>query len=385
MRDGWVVTTLGKVADVQMGLQLSPARSAGPRQRAYLRAGNIVNTSIALDDVKTMEFTVAEEEKYRIARGDVLLVEGGNNKSLGMPAQVADEHEGLCIQNTLIRLRTKDAHSACSGYLYLAALSLFESKVFSRLGKGTTILHLGGTRVPRVSIPVPPISEQRRIVDLMRAVDEYVAAADKRAETAKAARGALLADLLANPGDDWVETRLGAHVILSTGKLDVNAGVEGGQYPFFTCARNPYWIDVAAFSGASVLVAGNGDLNVKYYDGQFNAYQRTYVLQPRSMNTLNARFLFLFMCVYVDTLRSHTQGSTIQYLKKSQFTEAPINLPPIAEQKRIVDLMRVVDDEVTTATKLAESSRHARSALLSDLLSGNHEIPTSYDRFLEAA
>ena len=191
----------------------------------------------------------------------------------------------------------------------------------------------------------------------------------------------------------WTDTTLGFLVSLETGKLDVNAAVEGGEFPFFTCSRETYTIDIAAYSGKSVIVAGNGDLNVKYYEGEFNAYQRTYILQVINESILSPIFLFHFMDKYVETLRNDTQGSTIQYLKKAQFTEAPIALPPLTEQKRIVDVLSSVDayihalstspSEIRMTTDALNSARRLRSALLSDLLSGNHEIPDSYDKFLK--
>jgi type I restriction enzyme S subunit len=167
----------------------------------------------------------------------------------------------------------------------------------------------------------------------------------------------------------WTETTLGALVSLRTGKLDVNAGVEEGEFPFFTCSRDTYKIDIAAYSGKSVIVAGNGDLNVKYYEGEFNAYQRTYILQVLAESVLNPVFLFHFMDNYVETLRSDTQGSTIQYLKKAQFTEAPISLPPIAEQRRIVDVVSSVDAYIDALQQHVDTARGARNAVLHELLS----------------
>ena len=185
--------------------------------------------------------------------------------------------------------------------------------------------------------------------------------------------------------DGWTKTTLGLLVSLRTGKLDVNAGVEDGEFPFFTCSRDTYKIDVAAYSGKSVIVAGNGDLNVKYYEGEFNAYQRTYILQALDESVLNPTFLFHFMDKYLETLRNDTQGSTIQYLKKAQFTEAPIALPPFLEQKRIVEVFSPMDDVIQATEQTLINAKSLRSGLLSDLLSGEHEIPESYDVFVGAA
>ena len=67
----------------------------------------------------------------------------------------------------------------------------------------------------------------------------------------------------------------------TTGKLDSNAMVTYGQYPFFTCAKESFLIDVYAFDCEALILAGNnaaGIYDVKYYSGKFNAYQRTYIL-----------------------------------------------------------------------------------------------------------
>jgi type I restriction enzyme S subunit len=168
--------------------------------------------------------------------------------------------------------------------------------------------------------------------------------------------------------DGWVESILGDLVSIKTGKLDVNAETKNGNYPFFTCAREVYRIDTAAFNGEFVIVAGNGDLNVKYYDGKFNAYQRTYLINSSDKNTLSNKFLYLFMQVYIDFLRSESRGTTIQYLKKGQFTEAKLNLPPLAEQKRIVDLISSVDSYIEALQQQVDKARKSRNAVLDELL-----------------
>jgi type I restriction enzyme S subunit len=166
----------------------------------------------------------------------------------------------------------------------------------------------------------------------------------------------------------WVETTLGQYIHITTGKLDVNAASEFGEYPFFTCSRETHRIDEAAFEGESVLVAGNGDLNVKYYDGKFNAYQRTYVLNSIDRSILDNQFLFLYMQTYIEYLRSETRGTVIQYLKKGQFTDAKIKLPPLPEQEKIVDLISSVDSYIEALHEYLESAKKSRNAVLHELL-----------------
>lgn len=147
--------------------------------------------------------------------------------------------------------------------------------------------------------------------------------------------------------------RLGDFVRIRTGKLDANASSEDGEYPFFTCAIDPLRIATYSYDCECVLVAGNGDLNVKYFEGKFDAYQRTYIIESLSSHDLCVRYLFHFMSIYVAKLRQLSIGGVIKYIKLGNLTEAQIPLPPLSEQKRIAEIL-----------DLAEALRAKRRAAL---------------------
>ena len=90
--------------------------------------------------------------------------------------------------------------------------------------------------------------------------------------------------------DKSVVKRLGDLVNIKTGKLDANASAENGEYPFFTCSITPLKINSYSYDCECVLVAGNGDLNVKYYNGKFDAYQRTYIIESKDKEYLNTNY-----------------------------------------------------------------------------------------------
>ena len=134
--------------------------------------------------------------------------------------------------------------------------------------------------------------------------------------------------------------KLGDYVKIRTGKLDANASSESGQYPFFTCAIEPLKIDSYSYDCECVLVAGNGDLNVKYYSGKFDAYQRTYIIESMDKTFLDVQYLFFFMDKYLETLRSQSIGGVIKYIKLGNLTEADIFIPSIERQRKIVQILR---------------------------------------------
>jgi type I restriction enzyme S subunit len=81
-------------------------------------------------------------------------------------------------------------------------------------------------------------------------------------------------------------------------------------------------------------------------------------------------------------MQSRSSGTTVMHLKTSEVPSAPILLPPIYIQKRIVDLVSSVDDKIKALEKTVSKTRNLRSALLSDLLSGKNEIPSFYDKLI---
>ena len=149
--------------------------------------------------------------------------------------------------------------------------------------------------------------------------------------------------------------RIGELTSIRTGKLDANASSEDGQYPFFTCSREPLKIDTYSYDCECVLVAGNGDLNVKYYNGKFDAYQRTYIIEDNSNGKLYMPYLYWFMQGYVEELRKQAIGGVIKYIKLGNLTEAIIDLPPVDEQKEVVKRMEIAFDIISEQRSLMTS------------------------------
>ncbi|MCQ2321308.1 MAG: restriction endonuclease subunit S [Bacteroidales bacterium] len=154
----------------------------------------------------------------------------------------------------------------------------------------------------------------------------------------------------------WQIIRLGDLCRVRTGRLDANAEVKDGLYPFFTCSVNPLRINNYAFDCECVLVAGNGDLNVKYYEGKFNAYQRTYVIESNDKTKLDVKYLFLFLSNYITTLRKQAIGATIKYIKLGNLTDAPVPIPSLSEQQRIVSLLDAEFAKIDTLKANAEQN-----------------------------
>ena len=139
-----------------------------------------------------------------------------------------------------------------------------------------------------------------------------------------------------------MKVKIGDLTKIKTGKLDANVSSEDGKYPFFTCSKEPLKISTYSYDCECVLVAGNGDLNVKYYNGKFDAYQRTYIIEANGSGKLYMPYLYYFMEDYIDESRKQAIGGVIKYIKLANLTDALIELPSVDEQKSIVEILKKV-------------------------------------------
>lgn len=169
-----------------------------------------------------------------------------------------------------------------------------------------------------------------------------------------------------------MKVRLGDLTQIKTGKLDANASSSDGEYPFFTCSKEPLKIATYSYDCECVLVAGNGDLNVKYYNGKFDAYQRTYIIEGNGDGRLFIPYLYLFMEKYVERLRKLSIGGVIKYIKLENLTEAMIELPDITAQKYTVMLLskskRIIAHRQQQLQKLDELVKARFVEMFGDML-----------------
>ncbi|RBJ10509.1 hypothetical protein DRA43_02480 [Micromonospora provocatoris] len=133
--------------------------------RPYLRVANVFEDRIDTSDLKEMDFSDVFE-RYKLEPGDVLLNEGQSPELLGRPAIYRGVPENVAFTNTLLRFRAGPA------VLPEWALAVFRrhmhSRRFVREARITTnIAHLSASRLKSVEFPVPPLDEQRRIIDVL--------------------------------------------------------------------------------------------------------------------------------------------------------------------------------------------------------------------------
>lgn len=178
----------------------------------------------------------------------------------------------------------------------------------------------------------------------------------------------------------WEIAKLGKIAIIRTGKLDSNAAVIGGRYPFFTCDPNTLSIDVWAYDTEAVLLAGNnasGNYTAKYYKGKFNAYQRTYIIESADEEKLNIRYFCYALNQQLRLLKTMSSGSTTKFLTVRMLDNLDIPLPSINIQTEIVNILSAYDDLIENNQKqiklLEEAAQRLYKEWFVDLRFPGHE------------
>ena len=135
----------------------------------------------------------------------------------------------------------------------------------------------------------------------------------------------------------WEWIRLKNLVLIYTGKKDANYGTPDGKYNFFTCSNTAIKSPSYSYDGEFLIMPGNGaNIGiVTYFNGRFEAYQRTYLLE----NLFNV-YLFYLKYHLESNWKQYNQdkmyGSATPFIRLRNLEEYLVAFPPLAEQKRIV-------------------------------------------------
>ncbi|GHR19202.1 hypothetical protein JP0092_14310 [Helicobacter pylori] len=143
------------------------------------------------------------------------------------------------------------------------------------------------------------------------------------------------------PNDFEVKT-LGELTQLKVGNKNANHSSNQGKYPFFTCSNNPLRCETYQFEGKHIIISGNGNFYVTHYDGKFDAYQRTYVINPNNPN--HYVLIYLFVKSYTNYLKLQSRGSIIKFITKSDIENIKIVLPNLKTYAKWNNILKMIEN-----------------------------------------
>ena len=394
MRDGWTETTLNQVllsVLTRAKDNLDYEVLSVTERRGIIPQTEVFNHRIATDDIS----------KYKVLQpGDIAF-----NPYLlwcGAIGQWKGNYEGV-VSPVYECFRVRDTDSPRFVGL------IFESGVLTPYFDSTAIGSI--VRRRRTTLPVfyeapifrPPLEEQKRIVDVVSSVDAYIDALQQQAHSARKARYAVLHELLSAGGDDWTETTLGEIAKWGSG------GTPKSDNPFYYDGDIPWCvigdltegevsiteksISEEGLRNSSAKIVEPGAVMIAMYGASIGrtgivaipmatnqAIAFAYVDESKVIN----RYLFAYLQIQKQKFVDAGQGAAQPNISQTVLKDWPILLPSVKEQNRIVEIVSSMDEVIQSTEQAVVDAKSLRSGLLSDLLSGEYEIPVSYDSLLGA-
>lgn len=339
----------------------------------YLDTGSITKGKI--DELQSLSISSAPSRAKRLVKdGDIVY-------STVRPIQ---RHYGY-IQNPPANLvvSTGFAVITCDNkkldskflYYYLSSDSIVEELDIIAEASTSTYPSLKPSDIEKLTACLPVLlDEQKAIAAVFSSIDDKIDLLHRQNKTLEAMAGTLFRQWFVEEAQkDWEEVRLGDFFPVVTGKKDANFSTDDGEYPFFTCSQTAIKAPSFSFDGAAILLAGNGDFNVKRYSGKFEAYQRTYVLIPYDVKYFS--FLFTLMSYYLSDITGGHQGSVINFITKGMITDFTFSMPKdrgLISKK--LEQFNEIYEKVDSNTKQIRTLEKLRDTLLPKLMSGEVRV-----------
>ena len=388
MRDGWVNYKFKDVATAVKG-KLPKSKNEDGIGIPYLTA-SYLRSSQPDYWIENLEGAVTAED------GDCLILwdgAGAGDLFSGRHGVVSSTMAVVTTQNSKI-LRE-----------FLTLFISSKADYIKETCRGTTVPHVSPDAIANMELKIPTLLEQKRIVDFISSVDSYIKALLKQLKSAKESRNAVLHELLNADGENWVETSLGeiAEVIGGGTPSTTNPEYWDGHILWLTpteitsqdgqvVSDSIRKISDSGYknSGAQMLPVDSVILTSRASVGfvalagkELCTNQGFQSLIPKP--SVLSKFLMFWIQLNRPEFESRSAGSTFKEISKSNVKSIKLELPPLSEQKRIVEIISTIDEVIFQTTLTTSKAQDLRYSLLNDLLSGEHEIPASYDKVIGAA
>lgn len=334
--------------------------------------------------VTEQSYSKLAAEKYKkslVPKGSTCVVTIG---SIGKKMTYA--HTDLFVNQAINAIVPKDSYD--NEYIfYNVRCSVLPQ--LKKLDSGTTSGRENISKTSFSSIRIPVIKDknvQRRIGVILSTYDMLIENNTKRIRLLEKMAENLYKEWFVRfrfPGHEkvemenglpkgWKYVNFGKLSPIVTGKKDANFASPNGKYKFFTCSKADLMADSYSFDCFAIILAGNGDLNVKLYKGQFEAYQRTYVLTPYDISHIYISYYTIQS--ELDRLLVGAAGAVIKFLTKGMIEKIKIVVPDQSLLRKFNIMLdanfKIRQNLIAQNTLLARQ----RDLLLPRLMSGKLEV-----------
>lgn len=220
-----------------------------------------------------------------------------------------------------------------------------------------------------VELPVPDIEKQRNIVKAYKTITDRIALKQKINDNLEAQAEAIYNEMIANNSTNGTMSTLGEISTIKTGKLNSEAAVINGIYPFFTCSQETYRTNTFSFDQEAVLLAGNNASAIyplKIYCGKFDVYQRTYVISSNNRFVSNKQLYFVLK-QQLNEFKGISSGTTTKFLTMKILTPIPVVIAPEDIATSFINITNKIFETIFQNQREIEHLRELQMIVLGEL------------------
>jgi type I restriction enzyme S subunit len=405
MRKDWTETTLGDVAQVINGSTPSTKESEywnGDIPWITTTELTACNNGYVSSSIRTItDVAVAKGGARVVCAGTTLL---GTTATIGTVALTAVE---TSFNQQISGLISK-SEVVTNEFLFIWARG--NRSQVEELAAGTSFKRISTVNLKGLEFLLPPLGEQERIVDVVSSVDAYIDALQQQADSARTARNAVLGNLCDDIAKKFPLVGLSEvaqitdceHKTAPQAKPESFFGysigtrdIRNGQILYHQAkivSKETYesWSKRGVLSKGDLIFSREAPVGqIGYVDGSRPVClgQRT-VSVTSNPEFVSSRFLMYWLTspLTVSWFSERSVGLTVSHLNVADIKNIPFPRGlSVFEQLRVENILLSMDEVIQSTEHAVAEAKALRSGLLSDLLSGNHEIPASYDSLLGAA
>lgn len=366
MKKGWEFKKLGAVSAINYGYtESASAEPVGPR---FLRITDIQDDRVDWENVPYCKIKSADFPKYRLASGDIVFARTGATTGKSF---LVDKPPDAVFASYLIRLRLLDKK------LLPEFVSLFfqTADYWKSIKDGSSGSAQGGfnaTKLGALSIPVPPLPEQQRIVNILDEAFEGIATAkanaEKNLQNAREFFESHLQSVFTQRGEGWEEKTLNQiSENLDCKRVPITKNARSsGSYPYYGASGIVDYVDEYIFDDDLLLISEDGaNLLARTYPIAFSISGKAWVNNHahvlRFQNMASQRFVeFYLNSIKLD---DYVSGMAQPKLNQKMLNTIVIPYPPLHDQRSIVSKL----DALSAETKKLESIYRQKLAALEAL------------------
>ena len=165
----WRVTKIKNFVSLRSGITLGKQYPPDAQlvSRPYLRVANVKAEHVDLQDVATIMVTIEEAEKYALKPGELLMTEGGDRDKLGRGTIWHGEIPGCLHQNHVFAVQVDEKYMLTKFLDYLTASPVGREYFDLTAKKTTNLASTNATTILQFSVPIPPLTEQEKIITIL--------------------------------------------------------------------------------------------------------------------------------------------------------------------------------------------------------------------------